>query len=108
MTVRYELHDKLETPDTASEKPRRNVLQAMLRGAGNRCMNCGKGKVFDGFLQHTMPALSAVRSSITIARTTPRPISQSPLSATLSFPAFWPWRCCGIPRCGSICLSGYR
>jgi uncharacterized protein (DUF983 family) len=51
VTVRYELHDKLEKPETVSEKPRRNVLQAMLRGARNRCMNCGEGKLFDGFLQ---------------------------------------------------------
>ena len=50
MTVRYELHDALEAPEPPAEKPRRKILPAMLRGARNRCMNCGQGAVFDGFL----------------------------------------------------------
>jgi len=51
VTVRYDVHDKLETPHTPSEKPRRKVLPAMLRGAKNRCMKCGRGRIFDGFLK---------------------------------------------------------
>ncbi|WP_269582541.1 DUF983 domain-containing protein [Roseibium sp. Sym1] len=50
MTVRYEMHEKLEAPEAPAERPRRKVLAAMLRGAQNRCMNCGKGHIFDGFL----------------------------------------------------------
>lgn len=51
MTVHYELNENVEVPDGAKEKPRRPVLPAMLRGACNRCMNCGKGSIFDGFLK---------------------------------------------------------
>ncbi|MHA7773167.1 DUF983 domain-containing protein [Roseibium sp. M-1] len=50
MTVRYELHESLKAPEAAPVKPRRNVLPAVLRGAGNRCMNCGEGRIFDGYL----------------------------------------------------------
>jgi len=50
VTVRYEMHDKLQAPEPRAEKPRRKVMPAMLRGAKNRCMNCGEGRIFDGFL----------------------------------------------------------
>ncbi|GAB4532173.1 MAG: DUF983 domain-containing protein [Roseibium sp.] len=58
MTVRYETHEKLNVPEQAGTKPRRPVLQAMLRGAFNKCMNCGNGQVFDGFLKtgHACPS----------------------------------------------------
>lgn len=51
MTVRYELKDDMEIPEGYVEKARRPVIPAMLRGAANRCMNCGRGKVFEGFLK---------------------------------------------------------
>lgn len=50
MTVRYELDDKLAAPEAPTEKPRRKILPAMLSGAKNHCMNCGEGRIFDGFL----------------------------------------------------------
>lgn len=50
MTVRYDVHEKLAAPEAPSEKPRRKVLPAMLSGAQNRCMSCGQGRIFDGFL----------------------------------------------------------
>ncbi len=57
MTVRYEMDEKLTTPQPAPEKPRRPVMAAMLRGARNRCMNCGEGRIFGGFLKvnHACP-----------------------------------------------------
>ncbi len=51
MTVQYNMSDKIEAPREAREKPRRPILPAMLLGASNRCMNCGKGRLFDGFLK---------------------------------------------------------
>ena len=51
MTVRYELKEDVAIPETQAEKPRRPVLQSMMRGAFNRCMNCVHGRLFDGFLQ---------------------------------------------------------
>ena len=57
MTVRYELKDDVDIPEGYVEKPHRPVIPAMFRGACNRCMNCGQGKIFDGFLT-TRPACS--------------------------------------------------
>ncbi|MCX2723105.1 DUF983 domain-containing protein [Roseibium salinum] len=51
MTVHYELNGTLESPPARSDKPRRPVMPAMLRGAANRCMNCGQGRIFDRFLK---------------------------------------------------------
>lgn len=51
MTVRYDVHETLDAPEAPTEKPRRKVLPAMLRGARNRCMHCGRGRIFDGFLK---------------------------------------------------------
>lgn len=51
MTVRYQASDGVRLPDEPREKPRRPVMAAVLRGARNRCMNCGKGKIFDAFLK---------------------------------------------------------
>ncbi|MFN3250771.1 DUF983 domain-containing protein [Roseibium album] len=50
MTVRYDLKDDVDIPEIYAEKPRRPVMSAMFRGAINKCMNCGRGKIFDGFL----------------------------------------------------------
>lgn len=50
MTVRYDLTDNVDIPEADAERPRRPVIPAMLRGARNACMNCGRGKLFDGFL----------------------------------------------------------
>jgi uncharacterized protein (DUF983 family) len=50
VTVRYELNGVEETIDEAPEKPKRPLMQAMMRGAMGRCMSCGKGQLFDGFL----------------------------------------------------------
>lgn len=50
MSVRYELNENLSAPPEKAAKPRRAVMPAMRRGAFNRCMACGEGKVFDGFL----------------------------------------------------------
>lgn len=57
MTVRYDVNENLDAPHPVSEKPRRPVMPAMLRGAFNKCMNCGKGPVFDGFVKtrHACP-----------------------------------------------------
>ncbi|WP_305987020.1 DUF983 domain-containing protein [Roseibium sp. MMSF_3544] len=57
MTVRYDLNDEVEIPDGHAEKPRRPIFRSMMRGAMNRCMHCGRGKLFDGFLttRHACP-----------------------------------------------------
>lgn len=52
MSVRYDLDERLEMPDAdVPEKPKRPVMAAMLKGATGRCMNCGGGHLFDGFLK---------------------------------------------------------
>ncbi|MEP3429630.1 MAG: DUF983 domain-containing protein [Roseibium sp.] len=38
-------------PSPETEKPKRPLVRAMLRGAKNTCMNCGKGRLFANFLK---------------------------------------------------------
>lgn len=38
-------------PSPATEKPKRPLVRAMLRGARNTCMNCGNGRLFASFLK---------------------------------------------------------
>ena len=52
MTVRYEVNKDIDVPESVPDKPRRPVIQAMLRGAFNRCMKCGRGHLFNGFLKN--------------------------------------------------------
>lgn len=52
MTVRYETNAIPDAVELTGTKPPRPVLAAMLRGAANKCMNCGQGKVFQGFLKN--------------------------------------------------------
>jgi len=51
VTVRYQSSDKIEVPAEKTLKPHRPVLKAILRGASNTCMQCGRGRIFDGFLK---------------------------------------------------------
>jgi uncharacterized protein (DUF983 family) len=46
----YEIKPQMPDAD-AVPKPRRNVWQAMLRGARGRCPSCGRGKLFRGYLK---------------------------------------------------------
>lgn len=50
MAVHYGMKDDLQESDLETSKPRRPVLPAMLRGAANKCMNCGHRGVLTGFL----------------------------------------------------------
>ncbi|WP_419247662.1 DUF983 domain-containing protein [Roseibium aggregatum] len=50
MTVRYRSSDEFQAAREEAPKPHRPVLKAMLRGACNSCMQCGRGSVFNGFL----------------------------------------------------------
>lgn len=50
MTVHYDSQIEMPPADM-QEKAKRPVLPAILRGAANRCMNCGHRGVFEGFLK---------------------------------------------------------
>ncbi|GAA0782445.1 DUF983 domain-containing protein [Roseibium denhamense] len=51
MSVRYEIGDHPEDAGEDTAKPKRPVIPAMLRGASGRCMKCGEGRLFEGFLK---------------------------------------------------------
>lgn len=51
MTVRYETSGIDVPPLSETEKPKRPLVRAMVRGARNTCMNCGKGRLFARFLK---------------------------------------------------------
>jgi uncharacterized protein (DUF983 family) len=50
VTVHYEMNEGLQGPQEVTSKPKRPILPALLRGAANKCMNCGHRGLFDGFL----------------------------------------------------------
>lgn len=40
-----------DEPTTFAEEPKRDIVQAMRRGAGQRCPACGDGKLFSSYLK---------------------------------------------------------
>ncbi len=51
MTIHYEVHEQSRAPEAAPRKLHRKVLPAVLRGMSNKCMHCGEGGIFDGFVK---------------------------------------------------------
>lgn len=43
--------EQSESPMETAQKPKRPLLQAMLRGLGGRCPCCGKGRLFSRYLK---------------------------------------------------------
>ncbi|MTH97704.1 DUF983 domain-containing protein [Roseibium sp. RKSG952] len=50
MNVQYTSGDPGPVEDTSNSKPKRPAMPAMMRGFLGKCPNCGKGKLFKGYL----------------------------------------------------------
>ncbi len=50
MTVHYSGSETGGNHQEDPRRPKRPILKSMMRGAFNRCPNCGEGRMFSGFL----------------------------------------------------------
>lgn len=51
MTIHYEAA-QTNPAEAQNTRPSRKVMRSLLRGATNRCMNCGKSTLFERFLKN--------------------------------------------------------